>query len=210
MSLGPCLLVDAHVLGDLPDLTHLPSGDSALDDLPRRIPTQAQDALSTSHSQLAQHADRERLEKDREPRLHFCPREPNLTHSVLATRDSRRPRVHQRRVLHRVQMSPCSLFAVVVQRTDCSALRTQPPFFSMLDPDMHFALGQRQLHSLHYPRRTQPQQLPVHIRIAHLPIIIGPSTRLNAHIAHGKLRSTKVTNLNRRLFTLTTLVRPPP
>lgn len=99
--------------------------------------------------------------------------------------------MQERQERTRVQMSPCPLLTVVIDRQLDTAVRAQEPGpAGMFHPHIHAPVPDRQLHPAHLPRGNQSQQMAVQLGVTHTPILAPPGES-TPDPTHGKLRSAK-------------------
>jgi hypothetical protein len=136
--------------------------------VPRFVPTGAQDHCRLFDVRRPQHVYRQHLKQVREPASCFRPRQLRLPDTVRRTVDSRRFGVQVRQKLATVQMPTHPFSMVVIHRQFLPAFRTaKPASLLMFHMHVHPLFGNVQFYPLHRPRTPQPQQTSIQILAFH-------------------------------------------
>src|SRR4030095_6881530 len=163
---------------------------SALEEVPRLIPANAEDPHRSRYVDFSQDVDREAFEQRCKPRPVFCPRKPNLANAVLGTMHARRPRMEMRLELAAVAVTPRALLRMVIGAELATASRTRPPnTLRMLHPNVHPLLVRAWADARDGPRCGQTEQVSVQFGVLH-----GGRSHISSR-THAKPGSPE--NLNR-------------
>jgi hypothetical protein len=168
MPLAKRLLVHAYPR----DLFRLPtlqaSGDRAVHDPMRLVPSEPHPLRDRLLAGRFQPVDHQSLEEHRKPGVGFGPWHAHQPHAMLGTGDPGDLRADDRAVLAGVQMTPGARSLVVVNRAREATFGAGPRNARfVLQLDVYLLGFHAQFHAIHEPGRGDPQNLLIQLAVLH-------------------------------------------
>ena len=162
------LLIDSKLGNDALGLGSQPSLHGPVHQMPGLVPADAKNPSTRLNMSVAQHLNGKPFKKQGEARTLLRPGKPYLAHSVFRANHPRRPGMQKRAKLTTVQMPPCALRGMIVQRALGSTLRA-PPLkpLGVLNPDIDSLIFDIDFNLRHRPWSFKSQQMMVQFCIMH-------------------------------------------